>query len=312
MSDVINRPKEMKVMKARSTEVDKQQKEEYFITTNKEIQKEPLNLGNKEEVIGLKNSLESVIQDQGLNLEEIEEIVMQKPDTKSSTGINIDDTPKNNKILENMQESIKNIESKLESKDEQVLTNEKVETKDKVVSIKSELSYYFNYILLGLLIPSMVNSCTYAMLFLITKPFTEIATEVTMSWLTLTMSMSYFLAIAFTFFYSLKHSIKLAFNHKADVKLKLASGFSILLSVLLPIFPIFGTIIAWNIFGSLINMTILADTQGIVIDNLGQLFGIIQSSSFVDLYVYLNNFLTTICFMEPGDILTFEYIKSQL
>lgn len=312
MSDVINRPKEMKVMKARSTEVDKQQKEEYFITTNKEIQKEPLNLGNKEEVIGLKNSLESVIQDQGLNLEEIEEIVMQKPDTKSSIRTNIEDTPKNNKILENMQESIKNIESKLENKDEQVLTNEKVETKDKVVSIKSELSYYFNYILLGLLIPSMVNSCTYAMLFLITKPFTEIATEVTMSWLTLTMSTSYFLAIAFTFIYSLKHSIKLAFNHKADIKLKLASGFSILLSVLLPIFPIFGTILAWNIFGNLINMTVLVDTQGIVIDNLGQLFGMLQSSSFVDLYVYLNNFLTTICFMEPGDILTFEYIKSQL
>ena len=63
MSDVINRPKEMKVMKARSTEVDKQQKEEYFITTNKEIQKEPLNLENKEEALVLKSSLESVIQE---------------------------------------------------------------------------------------------------------------------------------------------------------------------------------------------------------------------------------------------------------
>ena len=68
---------------------------------------------------------------------------MQKSDTQSSTRTNIEDTPKNNKILETMQESIKNIESKLENKDEQVLTNEKVETKDKVVSIKSELSLLF-------------------------------------------------------------------------------------------------------------------------------------------------------------------------
>jgi hypothetical protein len=286
-------------MKARGTEVDKQQKEEYFVTSNKEITKDSLNLTEI-------NELENILPDDFNNTEDVINVISE---TLTPTKINKGSYVANNELLESMQESIKNIETKLETDKTE---SAKDTSKTTEVTLKKELSYYLNYSLMGLLIPSMVNSCTYAMLFLITKPFTEIATEVTMSWLTLTMATSYFLAIAFTFFYSLKHSIKLAFNHKADVKLKVASGFSILLSVLLPIFPILGTILAWNIFGNLINMTVLVDTQGIVIDNLGQLFGMIQSSSFVDLYVYLNNFLTTICFMEPGDILTFEYIKSQL